>query len=83
MNEERMNVAVHPVVRLVCGFPGVGKSHLCQKMVELLDRMWDEWITEMEKETRCAARFILKEGDFASDVISLPNVKNNRPHNLT
>lgn len=155
MNEERMNVAVHPVVRLVCGFPGVGKSHLCRKMgwhdsdssqfshrdewpnnyiehlkklngvamvsthkevrealadagmpfdlcypsrelkqdylarykqrgspatfVELLDRMWDEWITEMEEETRCAARFILKEGDFASDVISLPNAAGDFP----
>jgi len=149
MNEERMNVAVHPVVRLVCGFPGVGKSHLCRKMgwhdsdssqfshregwpsnyiehlkglagvalisthrevrdalaaagipfdlcypsrelkhdylarykqrgspatfVGLLDQMWDDWITEMEKETRCAVRLVLRKGEFASDVISEPN----------
>ena len=151
MNEERMNVAVRPVVRLVCGFPGVGKSHLCRKMgwhdsdssqfshrdgwpsnyiahlktldgvamvsthkqvrdalsdagmpfdlcypsrelkheylarykqrgnpatfVELLDRMWEEWITEMEQETRHASSFVLREGEFASDVISEPNAE--------
>ena len=150
-----MNVAVHPVVRLVCGFPGVGKSHLCRKtgwhdsdssqfshrgewpnnyiehlrglegvalisthkevrdaladagipfdicypsrelkqdylarykqrgspatFVALLDHMWDEWITEMDEETRCEKRIVLRAGEFASDVISEPNAQEHTP----
>ena len=147
-------VGVPRFVRLVCGFPGVGKSHLCRKMgwhdsdssqfshrdgwpnnyiehlkslrgvalvsthkevraalvdagmpfdlcypsrelkqdylaryqhrgspatfVELLARMWDEWITELEDETRCDARFILGAGEFAADVIYEPNERVHR-----
>ena len=151
MNSDAPAVGQQRLVRLVCGFPGIGKSHLCRKagwhdsdssqfssrdrwpsnyiahlrglegvalvsthkevrdalaeagmafelcypsrelkqdylarykqrgspatFIKLLDRMWDEWITEMENEKRCAGRIILREGDFASDVIFEPNVK--------
>ena len=37
--------------------------------LQLLSEKWDEWITEMENESRAAQHLVLQPGQFASDVL--------------
>ena len=38
-----------------------------KEFVELLDKMWDQWINEMEAETRCVERIVLPPLHYLGD----------------